>query len=300
MTRVTPDIRSHKNQTPDIIYGASELLSKYDVLFCDVWGVVHDGVSAYSGATNALQKFRKAGGTVVLVSNAPVPKERVARMLELRAVPDDTWDTIVSSGDLALRHIEDKGYTKFYNIGPADRDAALFTRLPGETVTLDAAHAIVATGFNDDVGETAEDYRTLLEDAKRQEIPFVCANPDKHVDVGGRLYLCAGAIADLYEELGGEVFWAGKPHAPTYHTAHADAEKLRDDTVAWDRILVIGDALRTDLMGAQTVGLDALFVAGGIHREEIVERGLIMPEKLSALFDETAPPALAAMPELRW
>lgn len=300
MNPVTSNDKLSTPNVPEIINGAGDLLSRYDVLFCDVWGVMHDGVHAYAGATDALQRFRRAGGTVVLVSNAPVPKERVARMLELRAVPDDTWDAIVSSGDLALRHIAEKGYGQFYNIGPADRDAALFKRLPGAVVALEEAHAIVATGFNDDVGETADDYRALLEDAKHHGVPFVCANPDKFVDVGGRLYLCAGAIADLYEEMGGDVFWAGKPHAPTYQSAHADAEMLRDDKVAWDKILVIGDALRTDLIGAETVGLDALFVAGGIHREDVVENGIIVPDKLSALFDQNAPPALAAMPELRW
>ncbi len=300
MTRVTFNENSNVKAEPKIIESAGETLSRYDVLFCDVWGVMHDGITAYAGAMDALRRFRQAGGTVVLVSNAPVPKERVAHMLELIAVPNDTWDAIVSSGDLALRHIEKMGYRQFYNIGPADRDAALFNRLPGSVVALKEAHAIVATGFNDDVGETADDYRALLKDAKQHGIPFVCANPDKFVDVGGQLYLCAGAIADLYEEMGGDVFWAGKPHAPTYHIAHADAEKLRDDKVDWNRILVIGDALRTDLVGAETVGLDALFVAGGIHRDEVTENGIIVPERLSTLFDDDAPPALAAMPELRW
>ncbi|MGH1419863.1 MAG: TIGR01459 family HAD-type hydrolase [Hyphomicrobiaceae bacterium] len=300
MPRPTPEFQSDTIGKPQILLGAGDLLSNYDVLFCDVWGVMHDGLTAYQGATHALQQFRKDGGTVILVSNAPVPKERVARMLELRNVPTDTWDEIVSSGDLALRHISDKGYNQFYNIGPPDRDAALFSRLPGDSVALDRAHAIVATGFNDDVGETAEDYRALLEKAKKKELPFVCANPDKYVDVGGKLYLCAGAIADLYEEMDGEVFWAGKPHASTYHTAHQDAEKLRDDTVAWNKILVIGDALRTDLVGAQNVGLDALFVAGGIHRDDVVENGLIVPDKLEKLFNNKAPPALGAMAELRW
>lgn len=285
---------------PKIINGAADILTNYDVLFCDVWGVLHDGVTAYAGATDALQRFRKNGGTVVLVSNAPVPKERVARMLQLRNVPEDTWDSIVSSGDLALRHIHERGFSKFYNIGPFERDAALFTRLPGEAAPLDQAHAIVATGFNDDVGETADDYRAVLNEAKALDLPFVCANPDKYVDVGGRLYLCAGAIADLYEEIGGQVFWAGKPHAGTYHTAKSDAEALREETLSWQRILVIGDALRTDLKGAQTVGLDAIFVAGGIHREELVEDTRIVPEKLTALFDEAAPPAMAAMTHLRW
>lgn len=290
-----------RNTTPPPIHAeAGDLLSSYDVLFCDVWGVVHNGVTAFAGATHALREFRRQGGTVVLVSNAPVPKERVARMLELTNVPTDTWDTIVSSGDLALRHVIDRGYQSYYPIGPEDRDAALYSRLPGEKLPLGQADVIVATGLNDDVGETADDYRGLLEDALGKKIPFVCANPDKYVDVGGQLYLCAGAIADLYHDIGGEVFWAGKPHIATYHTAKSDAERLRDQPVAWEKILVIGDALRTDITGAQNAGLDAIFVAGGIHYDDVISQNEICPTKLAELFHKDAPPAVAAMTELKW
>lgn len=285
---------------PPIVANAGPLLVNYDVVFCDVWGVLHDGHRAFEEACDALMRFRDRGGTVVLVSNAPVPKERVARMLDLRAVPREAWDDIVASGEIALRHIAERGYSRVFAIGPLDRDAATFERLTAKQVPLDEAEAILCTGLNDDQSETAEDYRALLLDARARNLPFVCANPDLVVDVGGRQYVCAGAIADLYERLDGEVFWAGKPHANAYEAAQAAAEAKRGAAVARGRILAVGDSLRTDLKGAETAGIDAIFVASGIHRDETMGSGDLSAEKLAVLFAPPAPPAIAAMSKLAW
>jgi len=286
--------------TPPILQTAGALLARYDVLFCDVWGVLHDGHRAFAGACDALLRFRAGGGTVILVSNAPVPKERVALMLDACAVPRETFDDIVASGEIALRHIAEKGYTRLFAIGPTERDAATFARLPARPVALDEAEAILCTGLNDDRNETADDYRSLLERARALGLPFVCANPDLVVDVGGRQFICAGAIADLYERMDGEVFWAGKPHANAYDTAQAAAEAIRGASVQRRRILAIGDSLRTDLKGAEAAGIDAIFVASGIHRDETMGTGEISPEKLAVLFAPPAPPALAVMGKLVW
>lgn len=294
------DPNSDGRGMPSIITSAGDLLANYDVLFCDVWGVVHDGHLALDAAADALLRFRKGGGSVVLVSNAPVPKHQVARMLDERRLPRETWDDIVSSGDIALEHIEAKGFERLFPIGPQDRDAALFEKVASLPGSLDAAQAILCSGFNDDVGETAEDYRALLKSAADLQLPFVCANPDLLVDVGGRLYLCAGAIADLYEEIGGDVFWAGKPFEIAYLTALQIASTLRQEQVDRSRILVIGDAVRTDLKGAQSFGVDALFVAGGIHRDDTIVDEAICPERLRKLLSGDAPPAIAATPYLAW
>jgi HAD superfamily hydrolase (TIGR01459 family) len=286
---------------PPILQNAGALLSRYDAVFCDVWGVVHNGITAYTDACDALRTFRKAGGTVVLLTNAPVPEHRVETMLNMRHVPRDAWDAIVSSGAIALEHMIGQGFTSVYGIGPRDRDAAFFDKAAAKLVPLGEAQAIVATGLDDDRSEVAEDYRPLLEDALQRRLPFVCANPDLVVDVGGTLYLCAGAIADIYQHMGGEVFWAGKPHSSAYLTALAAAERVRGIAVARDRVLVIGDALRTDLEGARRFGLDALFIAGGIHRDDVVVHGRLDPEKLDALFSAPdAPGALGAMTQLKW
>jgi HAD superfamily hydrolase (TIGR01459 family) len=285
---------------PPILEHVGTLLERYDVIFCDVWGVLHDGHRAFAEACEALQRFRAQGGTVVLVSNAPVPKERVAAMLDLRAVPRSAWDDIVASGEIALNHIAEQGYRRIYRIGPADRDAATFARLTAEFSSLEEADAIFCTGLNDDLNETADDYRPLLQRALERRLPFVCANPDLVVDVGGRQFICAGAIADLYERMDGEVYWAGKPHANAYDAAHAAAENLRAAPVARARILAVGDSLRTDLKGAEAAGIDAIFIASGIHRDETMGSGELSPDKLAILFAPPAPPALAIMSKLVW
>jgi HAD superfamily hydrolase (TIGR01459 family) len=285
---------------PPILERAGDLLARYDVLYCDVWGVLHDGHRAFDEACDALLRFRQSGGTVILVSNAPVPKERVAAMLDLRAVPREAYDDIVASGEIALRHIADKGYTRLFAIGPVDRDAATFARLPAPPVPLEEAEAILCTGLNDDRTETADDYREVLERARNLKLPLVCANPDLVVDVGGRHFICAGAVADLYERMDGEVFWAGKPHANAYQAAQAAAEAVRGAPIARSAVLAIGDSLRTDLKGAEAAGIDAIFIASGIHRDETMGSGELSPERLAALFAPPAPPALAVLHKLVW
>lgn len=285
---------------PPILTRAADLLARYDVLFCDVWGVVHDGLEAYRPACEALSRFRAGGGTVILVSNAPVPEAQVARMLDLRQVPRDAFDAIVSSGDIALAHVAGQGYEALYCIGPKDRDSALFARLRARQTGIADADAILCSGLFDDRTETAEDYRGLLSEAGARSLPFVCANPDLVVDVGGRLYPCAGAIGDLYQSMGGPVFWAGKPHDNAYGTALLKAEAVRQETIARGRILAIGDAIRTDLKAAQGAGVDAIFIAGGIHRHDVMADGAIDPKRLADLFERSNVPALAALPGLAW
>ena len=285
---------------PPILSHAGPLLERYDVIFCDVWGVVHNGVTAYEGACRALETFRAGGGTVILVSNAPVPKRRVADMLESRHVPQAAWDDIVSSGDIALAHVQKRGFTRLYCIGPQDRDQALFGALKARSVSLQESEAIICTGLTDDRHEKPDDYRGLLEEALTMRLPFVCANPDLVVDVGGTLLYCAGAIADLYAHMGGAVYWAGKPHLNSYETAHHRAEALRDENVPRGKILIIGDSLRTDMKGAETFGSDALFIASGIHRHETMDGISLSAKGLADLFVPGSPPAIGAMAELRW
>jgi len=284
---------------PPVLDRAASVLARYDALFCDVWGVVHDGLRAYEPAGEALARFRGLGGTVVLITNAPVPRGRVAAMLDRVALRRDAWDAIVSSGDIALGHIAERGYRRLACIGPRDRDWALFRELSAGEAAVEAADAILCSGLEGE-NETAESHRPILEKARARGLPFVCANPDLVVDVGGARYLCAGAVADLYERMGGDVFWAGKPHASAYGAARAAAEGLRGSPLDPARILAIGDSLRTDIAGAAAAGLDALFIAGGIHRGDLMDRDAISPERLARLFSPPAPRAVAAMAELAW
>jgi HAD superfamily hydrolase (TIGR01459 family) len=287
--------------TPAIITHAGELLSRYQAVFCDVWGVMHDGRRAYAEAGAALARFRAEGGTVILVSNAPIPASGVERVLEKTGVRGDAWDAIVSSGDIALHHIAEKAYRRMHWVGPCERDYALYVRLPAPQVPLAQAEAIVCTGLEDDRNETVEDYRGLIEEGVSRRLPFVCANPDLVVDVGTLRLVCAGSIAAEYERLGGEVFWAGKPHPAAYATALERATELRGRKPDLARILGIGDAVRTDLAAAKGLGVDGLFVAAGIHTEDVLADGRIDAGKLAALFAPPGtPPAIAAMTHLRW
>lgn len=287
--------------TPPILKHARDLLSHYDVILCDIWGVVHDGRNAYAAAGEALAKFRAAGGTVVLVSNVPVPAIGVEVVLSKTGVRRDAWDAIVAGGDIALAHIAEKGYRRLNWIGPLQRDRALFEKAPGASVPISEAEAILCSGLVDDLNETVEDYRPQLEAALARRLPFVCANPDLVVDVGERRHLCAGSLAAEYERLGGEVYWAGKPHLPAYKTARERAGALRGRMPDLERVLGIGDTVRTDLGAAQALGVDALFITAGIHRDVIMTGEEIDMESLAELFAPAGTPkAVAAMTHLRW
>jgi HAD superfamily hydrolase (TIGR01459 family) len=286
--------------TPPIIANAGPLLQRYDAVFCDVWGVLHDGRRAHAEAGDALARFRVDGGTVILVSNAPMPQEGVADLLARLGVRRDAWDAIVSSGDIALHHVAEKGYRRLHQVGPRRRDYRFYVRLP-VNVTLAEAEVIICTGLADDRNETVEDYVSLIETGVARGLPFVCANPDLVVDVGSRRLPCAGSIAAEYERRGGEVFWAGKPHPSAYATALKRAALVRGRPPALSRILGIGDAVRTDLASARGLGIDGLLIAGGIHDRELLRDGEIDVDGLAALFAPPGtPPAIGVMPRLRW
>lgn len=285
--------------SPVIVESCGPLLSAYDVLLCDVWGVVHDGRRAFDEANAALSSFRATGGTVILVSNAPTPAANVARVLDEKGVAREAWDAIVSSGDLALDHVRAKGWQRLHHIGPPARDRAFFEALPGASVDISDAEAMACTGLVDDRRETAEDYRRRLEMARARGLPLVCANPDLVVHVGPDLLPCAGAIGALYETMGGDVFWAGKPFPIAYERALAEAASRRDEVVERHRVLAIGDSIRTDLAAAAGAGVDALFIVTGIHRDECVVDGKLLEEGLANLFTGDGPGAVAAATALR-
>lgn len=282
-----------------VITQARGLLAGCDAVICDVWGVIHDGQTAYAGAGNALARFRAAGGTVLLLSNAPMPSSWVAMVLDEKRVRRDSWDAIVSSGDIALAHIAERGYTRVFHIG-TERDLPLFETMTAAAAPFEDAQAIVCTGLEDDRNETAETYRPLLERALASRMPFVCANPDLIVDVGGDLLPCAGVVAELYERMGGDVYWAGKPHAPAYRLALTKLAQLRGGTPDPTRILAIGDAVRTDIAGAGAAGLPSLFIAQGIHRDDVLRNGAIDPAALARLMSGSPVAPVAAMVGIEW
>ena len=285
---------------PHIIDCAGSLLERYDVLLCDIWGVVHDGQRVHPDANAALKRFRERGGSVILVSNSPSPSPGVARILDDKGIERTAWDRIVSSGDLALRRIASEGYTRIFGIGPVRRDRLFFEALPGTSDRIETADALACTGLVDDRRERPEDYLPALRSAQVRNLPFVCANPDLSVHVGADLLPCAGAIAALYEALGGSVHWAGKPHPIAYETALELAMELRAGQVERSRVLAIGDSIRTDLAAAAAAGIDALFITSGIHRDEVMADGSISGPSLAVALAGLVQRPIASAASLKW
>lgn len=278
--------------------GFSAIAQGYDLALCDVWGVLHDGLNAHLEAADALSRFRAQGGAVVLVSNAPRASEWVVTSLDDKGVPRSAWDAVVTSGDVAKRMLAERGLTAVHHIGPI-RDLPLLGDERLELVALEDAPIAVATGLVDDQTEVPEDYDGRLSALKERGLAMICANPDLVVMVGEQKLWCAGAIADRYAAMGGEVFYCGKPHAPVYDAALRLGADILGRPVPRSRVIAIGDAVRTDLAGATDAGLDCVFIADGIHAEEL-GRGAPDPEKLEALFAEQGYRPVAVMPRLVW
>lgn len=253
---------------PLVLEGFSVFSERFKVALCDIWGVLHDGLAAHRGAGEALTRFRERGGIVVLVSNAPRPGPAVVEMLDRFAIPRSAWDGIVTSGDVTRAMLEEHPERPYFWLGP-ERDSGLFAGLAAPAAPLDEASLIVCTGLLHDDRESPDDYRGLLGRALERRLPFLCANPDLIVERGEELVYCAGALAELYETLGGEVIMAGKPFPAIYSAAIEVAEGIRGESVPRDAIVAIGDALRTDIAGAVQLGCASLFVARGIHTKDL-------------------------------
>ena len=262
----------------EIIENLGQVASRYDAVFCDLWGCLHDGVKAFPAAVAALQGYRAQGGIVMLVTNSPRPKSSVVKQLEKLGVPRDAWDEVASSGDAAqyalitgavghrVHHIGAEKDLPFFTDFADDLKDTLKTAQPIERVSLADAEGIVCTGLVDDLTETPDDYRAQLLLSKTKGLVMLCANPDIIVDFGDRRLYCAGALAQAYEKMGGKALYFGKPHPPIYDLARRRLSLLtkgRDP-----QVLCIGDGLPTDIQGGMMEGLDTLFVTGGIAATE--------------------------------
>jgi HAD superfamily hydrolase (TIGR01459 family) len=257
----------------------------YDVLFCDVWGVIHNGFAAFPAACDALVRFRKRGGIAILITNAPRSGEAVARILDRFGVTRDAYDAITSSGDVTRGIVASRLKQTVFHLGP-ERDLSIFAGLDVKFGDLARADYVVCSGLFDDTTESPEDYRDMLAAMRARALFMVCANPDVVVERGDSLVYCAGALADAYAALGGDVLYCGKPHAPIYEAALAKAAALRGGSApARQRILAIGDSVRTDLKGAAAFGLDCIFVTSGIHAEEYGSRETPDLAALNATFE---------------
>ncbi|ASM73204.1 MULTISPECIES: TIGR01459 family HAD-type hydrolase [Roseobacteraceae] len=256
-----------------IISSLSDVSDRYDALFVDLWGCVHNGIDAFPDAVAALQAYRTRGGTVVLVTNAPRPRANVTKQIAGFGIPDDAWDTIATSGDSA-RTAMYRGAVgqKVFFIGE-NRDTNFFDPIgvvddPVDIsiVPLEDAEGIVCTGPFDPMADV-DTLRPQLLYAKQKGLKLLCANPDIVVDRGDVREWCAGAVAKLYTEMGGESLYTGKPHPPIYDLARLRLAEIgrKADSAS---ILAIGDGVLTDIQGAQGEDIDSLFISGGLAAEE--------------------------------
>lgn len=285
------------NTTPRI-HGLGEIAGDYQALLCDVWGVLHNGVAAWPDAVDALTRFRKTGGVVVMITNAPRPREPVLAQLASLGVPEGTFDAVVTSGDVT-RNLISKMHRKVFHIGP-ERDYKLYDGLDVEFVEVEEAHTVVCTGLNDDRTETPEDYADLLQRLRARELPFVCANPDIVVEYGDRLLWCAGALARDYRELGGETHIVGKPYGPIYERAVEVLNEHSSSPIEKKSILAIGDGMHTDMAGAAQFHLDFLYISSGIHAAEYGDADAPDAVRLEEFLSGNEAAPRAWLPRLQW
>ena len=287
---------SLSTETIPVIDAIAPLGKGYAAWLVDIWGVMHNGVRAFPPAVEATRRYREQGGIVILLSNSPRPSEPLQRQLTSLGVSEQSYDATVSSGDLTRHELAKHEGARIFHLGP-ERDLPIFKDLDLTRVDAKDAELVVCTGLFNDETETPEDYEVLLRELAGRKLTMLCANPDHLVERGHSLVYCAGALAQIYEEDGGKVIYAGKPYLPIYELAEETIARLAGRKVARSEILAIGDGIRTDMAGAAEFGLDAVFVASGLH---VGPGGEGLDDlRLAELFEGRKAPR-AAMPALAW
>ncbi len=278
----------------------TSIIADYDAFFIDLWGVIHDGVEAYPGVNDCLDKMRQAGKKLIFLSNAPRRAYRAIEGLRKVGVPDGLYDHVVTSGEVTFEFMQSgsSGYGKhYYMIGP-ERDGGLFDGLDLKRVASPKdADFVIVTGFEDD-NSTLEEKIPELEECLRYKLPLICANPDiVIVRISGVRALCAGAIAEKYEQMGGRIKQFGKPYNEVYQKCMSYVQG-----VPKSRIAAIGDNLDTDIKGANNFDIDSYLIAGGILGEELgIKHGqLPSPDKLQKVCDRAAVAPTGVLPEFVW
>ena len=252
------------------IAGLSEIADRYDGYILDLWGTIHNGVEPLPGAVDCLRALARRGKTVLILSNAPRRTGAVINRMDAVGIPRDCYGPVLSSGEagwLALRDRADPWHRKLgdraFAIGEAGDESVLENQAIEEVGSLERATFLLCVGaFRR--SDTVDDYAVLLAQARAHRLPMLCVNPDLEVLRGPNREICAGAIAARYAEIGGDVGYHGKPHRPIYTLSLA-----RFPGIPHTRILAVGDSLRTDIAGANAVGIDSLFMTGGLMAEEL-------------------------------
>lgn len=289
---------SRREPQPRLISGLGDVAKQYDAALVDIWGVLHNGVRPNLGAPEACKTFRDNCGPVILVSNSPRPRDGVIKQLRGLGVPDDAYDGVITSGDATRAELAKRAPGPVYAISP-DKDMHIYDGLDLTFTDVEEAAFVSVTGLFDDGRETPLDYAEMLTKMRARRLDMVCANPDIVVDIGGTITYCAGAIAQAYEAIGGQVVMSGKPHRPIYDLAIEALGEIMGDAPSMERIVAIGDGPLTDLRGANALGIDAVFVVSGMHREAL--DGTPLTAKAAAqIANEADAWAKYTLPGLRW
>lgn len=283
------------------ITGLQYIASNYDAILCDVWGVIHNGRAAFEPACEALVNFRRAGGHVVLITNAPVPSQQVLDYMKPLNIPAGAFDGCVSSGDATRAVLAQNTGKVLWTLGNDsdwEHDRYLYEGIDVKRSNSPKDADIgLLIGMRDMRADHPEDYRDELAEIAGTGLKLVCANPDIQVRIGDELHWCAGALAQIYEQEGGPVIYPGKPHAAIYDLAFEKIEALRarpDKT----RILAIGDSPKTDIRGASTQGVDSLYVGTGLAQHSADAEKF--ETEVRALLAENNVEATYVQPRLRW
>ncbi|HTO27522.1 MAG TPA: TIGR01459 family HAD-type hydrolase, partial [Devosia sp.] len=259
----------------------------------------HNGVEAFPTAVEALAEYRKAGGTVVFITNAPRPSGPIVEMLDRLGVHRDAYDAIVSSGDATRVMIAKYRGRAIHHVGPATEDDLLYEGLDVHRTGADEAEVVVVTDLDTD-DDTPEMYRERAKLWLSRKLPMICANPDRVVEHGDKIIYCGGALGDLYAAMGGMVLMAGKPYQPIYEEAFRLAELAAGKPLDKSRVLAIGDSVRTDATGAAQFGVDLLFVTGSIHAAELDAFGKPDPQAIADLVAPSRAHMAGFLPRLSW
>ena len=254
-------LADHRRAMRDSLSDIDRLTRPYSTILCDIWGVIHDGAHLLPGADHRLQAFKRAGKKVILITNAPRPASRIQAGLDRIGLPRTDYDAITSSGAAGIAALRALGRPVGF-IGTAEDRSDLVAN--GVEVVDGGFDDVAVTGLDEVRGQAAQ-YRDQLALLARRDVLLHCLNPDRVVIHLGNLEACAGALADMYEQMGGQVIWYGKPHRPIYEHARSLA-----GNPPLEAMLAIGDGLQTDILGAARFGIDAVYVSHGIHSGEPV------------------------------
>lgn len=286
---------------PRILSGLAEVAEDYDLIICDVWGVLHNSIAPYPGVLDCLGRAAAHEKRIALLSNAPRPNSVVAGELERIGIAEGMYDHLVTSGEATRRALVDRSDAwyarlgrRFFHLGPPRCHPTV--EGIGEEAELSDADFIVCTGLFDDEADHPDDYHDLLRPAIERGLPLICANPDIVVMRGDRLIPCAGGVAKLYGEWGGEVRWHGKPHTDVYDII------FRLSGVERDCAVMIGDGFHTDIEGACRAGIDSIWIAGGIHADEVGYRegNALDADRVAKVIAESGELPSAVLARLVW